>query len=174
MSSGPTGPNARGRPANAEPVDAGLDARALTLVAAAHLARRRLQAVGRRHFVLERRGEVVAAPYGGASADLSQRTLGLAALARFRRDGLLHAERRLWTSILRVSTHWLGATVRVKLIKFSSNNYPERARRCAAPDGQATVKAIRRPVPACQESADYAPLSNCFSYILDGTCAFRN
>ena len=88
------------RSADAEPVDAGVDAGALTLVAAAHLACRRLQAVGRRHFVLERRGEVVAAPRRGASADLGQRTLGLAALARFRRDGLLHAERRRRSPLL--------------------------------------------------------------------------
>ena len=88
------------RLANAEPVDAGLDARALTLIAAAHLAGRRLQAVGRRHFVLQRWGEVVTAPRGGASADLSQRTMGLAALARLRRDGLLHAERRRRSPLL--------------------------------------------------------------------------
>ena len=47
-----------------------LEPRALTLVAATHLALRRLEAFGRRHFVLEQRGEVVAAPCRGASPDL--------------------------------------------------------------------------------------------------------
>jgi hypothetical protein len=38
---------------------------------------------------------------------------------------------RPWTLILPVSTQWLGATVRRKLIKLSSKNHPERARMCA-------------------------------------------
>src|SRR5271166_2665259 len=98
------------RSADAEPVDAGLDARALTLIAAAHLAGRRLQAVGRRHFVLQRRREVVTAPRRGASADLGQRALGLAALARFRRDGLLHAERRRRSQFLRTTASHFTAS----------------------------------------------------------------
>src|SRR5208337_4886977 len=98
------------RLANAEPVDAGLKPRALTLVAAAHLARRRLQGVSRRHFVLQRWREVDTAPRRGASADLGQRALGLAALARFRRDGLLHAERRRRSQFLRTTASHFTAS----------------------------------------------------------------